>query len=585
MGNTEIVVGIDFGTTYSGVSWAVNAGDKKIHLITDWINPGASYSNPNSDKVPTLISYNAGGTKWGFEAAALEQPSIHWFKILLEPKHKYAKIVQEVTNANSVLGKINKSPQDVAADYLQTLWTYAQEDIRRHKSSGCNDQSTKIVITVPAMWSEEAKLRTKKAAKAAGLPNEVSLVSEPEAAALAVLRNRKKGEALAKGDVFVVCDAGGGTVDLISYRIRKTDPLEIEECAPGIGGLCGSAFIDMSFEKFVKTKVGKEQFEGIRLKHRKRMLQEFDVQVKRSFAGDDKITSVELRGIEDNPAEGIIDESITIPGSLVRKMFDPVCNQVVQLVEQQINKVEEKGLNVKAVLLVGGFGASKYLHHRLEDTKKIKDNGIHVIQNNDAWSSICRGATMWGLEHSKSAKEAGIPPTVKSRIARYSYGIRMDVPFDPEKHSKHDRAPASSGWDVAKDQMVWLLKKGVRMEEGRKMDCEIVNCVGISWLQMLGTGKQSFSHTLWYCEKDPPPSRFDADTVHDLCTISHKIKKGKIFLENKGYSGAHGGRFRDVKFTLSVQLGSASLEFFVKYNNGVVGTCIAEYREGGEKCH
>ncbi|OCL06987.1 actin-like ATPase domain-containing protein [Glonium stellatum] len=442
MGNTEIVVGIDFGTTYSGVSWAVNAGDKKIHLITDWINPGASYSNPNSDKVPTLISYNAGGTKWGFEAAALEQPSIHWFKILLEPKHKYAKIVQEVTNANSVLGKINKSPQDVAADYLQTLWTYAQEDIRRHKSSGCNDQSTKIVITVPAMWSEEAKLRTKKAAKAAGLPNEVSLVSEPEAAALAVLRNRKKGEALAKGDVFVVCDAGGGTVDLISYRIRKTDPLEIEECAPGIGGLCGSAFIDMSFEKFVKTKVGKEQFEGIRLKHRKRMLQEFDVQVKRSFAGDDKITSVELRGIEDNPAEGIIDESITIPG----------------------------------------------------------------------------------------------------------YGIRMDVPFDPEKHSKHDRAPASSGWDVAKDQMVWLLKKASP-------------------------------------PKDPPPSRFDADTVHDLCTISHKIKKGKIFLENKGYSGAHGGRFRDVKFTLSVQLGSASLEFFVKYNNGVVGTCIAEYREGGEKCH
>lgn len=70
----------------------------------------------------------------------------------------------------------------------------------------------------------------------------------------------------------------------------------------------------MGFEKFVKTKVGETQFKGIRSKHRKRMMLDFDVQVKRNFAGEDKKTSVELRDVEDNPAEGIVDENVTLSG-------------------------------------------------------------------------------------------------------------------------------------------------------------------------------------------------------------------------------------------------------------------------------
>ena len=37
------------------------------------------------------------------------------------------------------------------------------------------------------------------------------------------------------GDAFVLCDAGGGTVDLISYEITKLDPLELRELVPGTG--------------------------------------------------------------------------------------------------------------------------------------------------------------------------------------------------------------------------------------------------------------------------------------------------------------------------------------------------------------
>lgn len=76
-----------------------------------------------------------------------------------------------------------------------------------------------------------------------------------------------------------------------------------------------------------------------------------------------------------------------------------------------------------------------------------------------SWSSICRGATLWGLEHSEAAIAKGIPPTVRSRIARYSYGIRMDMEFNSQIHSSHEGVYNESGKHVVKDQMFWLIEK------------------------------------------------------------------------------------------------------------------------------
>lgn len=71
-----------------------------------------------------------------------------------------------------------------------------------------------------------------KIARKVGLPQNIDLVTEPEAAALAVLKEKiKEGEFLKMGDCFVVCDAGSGTVDLISYKVIGLDPPAVEECA------------------------------------------------------------------------------------------------------------------------------------------------------------------------------------------------------------------------------------------------------------------------------------------------------------------------------------------------------------------
>ncbi len=62
----------------------------------------------------------------------------------------------------------------------------------------------------------------------------MTLIKEPEAAALYTMHSL--GFSLKVGDAFVVCDAGGGTVDLISYEIEAITPrLALKELVPGTG--------------------------------------------------------------------------------------------------------------------------------------------------------------------------------------------------------------------------------------------------------------------------------------------------------------------------------------------------------------
>ena len=73
------------------------------------------------------------------------------------------------------------------------------------------------------------------------------------------LHYKKFGD-LSVGDTFVVCDAGGGTVDSISYTIEQLEPaLQVKEAAPGSGALCGSTYLNRRFQEFLVSKLGREK--------------------------------------------------------------------------------------------------------------------------------------------------------------------------------------------------------------------------------------------------------------------------------------------------------------------------------------
>lgn len=110
------------------------------------------------------------------------------------------------------------------------------------------------------MWSDAAQAKTRACAENAGMGvgSSLQIVSEPEAAAIYAL-DAMDPHHIKKGDTFVLCDAGGGTVDLISYTVSALKPkLQLSEASPGSGSLCGSSFLNRIFQRFLEEKLGNQ---------------------------------------------------------------------------------------------------------------------------------------------------------------------------------------------------------------------------------------------------------------------------------------------------------------------------------------
>ena len=169
---------------------------------------------------------------------------------------------------------------DLTTDYLMVLKNHLVSVLGRQVGpTQAQKTPLEFILTVPAVWSESAKEKTLVAAEKAGFGRDapIRMISEPvspaassyiihvklicqqEAAAIYVL-HRQKLHNLVVGDTFVVCDAGGGTVDLISYTVVKLHPIiEVKEAGPGSGALCGSTYINRRFKEFLKVKLGRQE--------------------------------------------------------------------------------------------------------------------------------------------------------------------------------------------------------------------------------------------------------------------------------------------------------------------------------------
>ena len=70
---------------------------------------------------------------------------------------------------------------------------------------------------------------------------------------------------------------------------------------------------------------------------------------------------------------------MTLLGTEVRAIFDPVVNEVLKLVVGQIDAAKRP---VKAVILVGGFGQNAYLRDAIRH--EVKSSNVTVLQSPNA---------------------------------------------------------------------------------------------------------------------------------------------------------------------------------------------------------
>ncbi|KAK6497417.1 Ubiquitin-conjugating enzyme E2 6 [Arthrobotrys musiformis] len=507
--NPEIVIGVDWGTTWTGVAWTLvtekpQSEDVRVNMIQKWAS-----GKGTSDKVPTEFMYTEEGTwetmKWGFQTQSLDlSPKvIRWTKLLLDPD--YTTLVPEAQEAAEKIPH-NKEVVDLVADYLSALRAHIIEKLTEtYGPTFFNRLKLKYILTVPAIWSEKAKETHLEAAAKAGYGSkeELDLISEPQAAAIAAFRSLGHGP-LRRYDCFTVVDCGGGTVDLISYKIMNFRPqLEFREITAGQGG----------YERMPQWSKAK-------------MMASFELE-KQSFSDDDdqEECSVSVGAGSTLPrkykgAVGI-DETgeIVLSREDMRNIFDPTIDSIISLISGQIKSAAEAAKTgrapqrVKMILLVGGFGGSPYLRRRVQEWIKEEKHNIEVVQPPDAWTAIARGAVMHGVENQ----------IVKDRVARTSYGVCVDVRF---KEGVHPRNHV----DNYHDEYDGILR-GVRIN-GTKSVFRVTYCQHLETAEFADSGNLKISDTLYAYNGDDTPSKPSDSGVRPLCDLrtdlssipSHKWK-------------------------------------------------------------
>ena len=111
-----------------------------------------------------------------------------------------------------------------------------------------------VVLTVPASFDASARELTREAAFAAGLPDSLVLLEEPQAATYAWLT--ASGDAwrktLSVDDRLLVCDVGGGTTDLTLVDVSdESGTLELQRRAVGDHLLVGGDNMDLAVAHYV----------------------------------------------------------------------------------------------------------------------------------------------------------------------------------------------------------------------------------------------------------------------------------------------------------------------------------------------
>ncbi|KXH62515.1 hypothetical protein CNYM01_01726 [Colletotrichum nymphaeae SA-01] len=563
-----IIIGIDFGTTFSGVSWAYSGQPDNIEVISRW----ESKINLNSDKekVPSSILFRGkrGNSSWGYAIPRDgKQEPLKWFKLLLVDERDLPENVRDssqIATARRLAKSANKEPVEIISGYLQNLWNHAIECI----VSTVGDAMVKmcqfhIVITLPAIWPDYAKARMRRAAEEAGLlesrpagETSLSFISEPEAAALATMKDLSKMPTAEVGDHIVVCDAGGGTVDLITYEILSLDPFIVREAVQGDGDLCGGVFLDEAFVNMLKEKVTPQAWNNIPEEEVRKLLNdEWEHCIKPSFKNQDDDWQINL------PPECRVPgaqrrsmkrkRNLMLDQADLLKVFEPVVNQTISLVEKQIEAVMTKTESKpKQIILVGGFGRCPYLRSRL---KEEVGNNIEILQGHGAkpWTAICRGATIHGLTRRNLAPDLAVE--IKSRVSRMSYGTCCSMNYDPEEHEEKDRywCEDELSWKVD-TCMDWFLERGT--------DVSSVDPVTKSYYRLWESVPSQVDGTIYSSEAWPPPERLN-HRVNELCTIAWKKKIN--FASLPRFTNPMGKVFAKINYDVEMTCSGKSVDFTV----------------------
>ncbi|KIW07011.1 uncharacterized protein PV09_01906 [Verruconis gallopava] len=492
--NRRLVISIDFGTTYTGIAFATPLGSSSklndIDIVLDW-----GENMGNMDKVPSVISYSnkskdGNEANWGKDLAPGAVAMKH-MKLRLQA-HSVSNELEfllqfldgtrnldfaHIKDSKGMPEYTAKAPEDITSDYLAKVFEHVLQTVNGFSKTVRETIPTDIVITIPVDWGYDAMNSTYRAVTKAGFNEktfpkleDVMFVTEPEAAAIYTARYYEElnEQFLKEDECFILVDAGGGTVDIVSYQVKRLRPLELVPVGVPTGARCGAIFVDQAFNMWLRHLLTDRYYleldpdadlnniYGIQSHHIREIMDEFDI-IKKYFhqeSGDMFMDLPRSSPLRNLTLENRVDcGQITIKNETMRDFFNPCVDEIIEMIKLHIREIESHGSRAKNLFLIGGFGESKFLQEEIRDSLRMRSE-IALRMPETSWTAVARGGVICGVE------KKHLKTLVRTSRSQKSYGIAVDESFSYANDARDLDTNRLTGKRVARNQMKWLINKG-----------------------------------------------------------------------------------------------------------------------------
>ncbi|KAF9480732.1 hypothetical protein BDN70DRAFT_832251 [Pholiota conissans] len=440
----KLVLAFDVGTTFSSISYSILDPGQVPELKGVTRFPAHDQLHiSGAPKIPSIIYYDSNGKVKAVGAEAMvegiyEQAEdeqwvkAEWFKLHLRSR------VNSETEV-SLIEKIpplppNKTAVEVFADFLTYLHECAGSYIQDAYPNGVAlwasvKDEIDFVLSHPNGWEGKQQAEMRKAAIHAGLiPNtaaghsRLSFVTEGEASLHFAIQNGLPSEAIKSGDGIVVVDAGGGTIDISSYKKRMSVSSQtFEEVAIPQCHFHGSVFVSVYAQRFLESYLADSPFADD-VKH---IVQCFDKTTKLRFRSTEVPQYIKFGSTRDNDADhNIRFGQLKIPGTDIAEFFQPSIDCIVKAVLEQKDAAHAP---ISHVVLVGGFSASDYMLTKIHAALNSCGLSIHRPENN-LNKAVSEGAISFYLDR-----------FVGVRISKMTYGVECHTLYNPNDPEHRNR--------------------------------------------------------------------------------------------------------------------------------------------------
>ncbi|KAI0668096.1 hypothetical protein C8Q78DRAFT_1081498 [Trametes maxima] len=526
----KLVIAMDIGTTYSGVSYAfLEPGvAPEIHDVTRY--PGQL--DMNQFKIPSILYYYPDGTVHSVGAEATK-PGIElevedeglflvkWFKLHLRPN---VQVFREYDPDANRLPE-GKNILDIFSDFIDYLFRCTRDFICTAHPNGTTlwesiEDDIEFVLAHPNGWEGQQQSQMRRAAIRAGLVPDtcdgrarIQFVTEGEAGLHYCIANGLVVGPIQEDAGVMVIDAGGGTVDVSSYSPESSAPQSTgwKEIVPAACIIQGSTRVNDRAETFLinllkDSKYGND--EDI-----KAMMDDFDKSTKPAFTDPSHRSFIKFGSMKDNePAKNIRRGQLALSGSDVESFFKPSMDEIVTSVQDQQRVALER---ISTVFLIGGFAASGWLYTRLRGT--LKPLGLDLCRPSDHPNkAVAQGSMRFYLEHH-----------VTARVMKKTYGTDYSPLFRPgdPQHIAHisQMKMLPSGLMCIRGAFETILTKGKRLRVTEEISKKYTRHARDEWMlselseRIMCYDGEKADATLWVANE---PEHFTT-----LCTVSANMRR------------------------------------------------------------